>query len=125
LRKGRLRQFTRDQTVAEFMVDAGRITEEQARESKLANVLTSAIGGDQAAPSVGLVDFEAGDVLLLCTDGLTRHVSDERIREILESADDAESGCNRLVDEALAGGGRDNITVVVVRMGHLDEQTEA
>ena len=116
LRKGRLRQFTRDQTMADFMVDMGRLTEEQATKSGLDHVLLSALGAEDAMPTVGLVDLEPGDVLLLCTDGLTGYVSDERIQELLETSDDAETNCHRLVDEALAAGGHDNVTVVVVRM---------
>ena len=64
-------------------------------------------------PSVGLIDLRWGDDLLLCTDGLTRHVTDEEITTILQSASNAEVACERLLDAALEGGGRDNITVVV------------
>jgi protein phosphatase len=67
-------------------------------------------------PSVGLVDLQPGDTLLLCTDGLTRHVPDERIAELLGRAGDAESACRDLVEAALAGGGHDNVTVVAARM---------
>jgi serine/threonine protein phosphatase PrpC len=62
------------------------------------------------------VDLQPGDSLLLCTDGLTRHVSDEKISELLQRPTDAASACRELVDEALAGGGHDNITVVLARM---------
>ncbi len=92
LRKGLLRQLTRDQTTGEYMVDAGAWTEEQARQAPMAGALVSALGADELTPAVGLVDLQPGDVLLLCTDGLTR------------------------VDAALAGGGSDNVTVVVARM---------
>jgi protein phosphatase len=116
LRKGRLRQLTRDQTTGEYMVDAGAWTEEQARKAPTAGALISALGGDDLTVAVGLVDLQPGDVLLLCTDGLTRHVPDERIAEILTRAPDSTSACRDLVDDALAGGGSDNITVVVARM---------
>jgi protein phosphatase len=65
---------------------------------------------------VGLVDLQPGDSLLLCTDGLTRHVSDEKIAELLGRPTNAAAACRELVDEALAGGGHDNITVVLARM---------
>ncbi len=120
LRKGRLLQFTRDQTMADYMVDAGRLTEEEASQGPLKHVLLSAVGGQELKPSVGLVDFEDGDVLLLCTDGLTGHVPDDRIREILETTGDAQSACRQLVDEALAAGGTDNITAIVARMSERD-----
>ena len=117
LRGERLQQFTRDQTVGEFMVDAGLLSEEQAREGGLDNMLTHAIGGDESTPAVGLLDFREGDILLLCYDGLTKHVSDGAIKDVLSRAPTAESACQELLEMALAGGGSDNITVVVARMG--------
>jgi protein phosphatase len=114
LRNGRLKQITRDQTMGEMMIDQGVMTEEQVSRSSLTNMLASAVGGD-LKPAVGLIDLEWGDTLLLCTDGLTRHVPDEEITRILEDADSADSACKELLDAALEGGGRDNITVVVGR----------
>lgn len=116
LRKGRLRPLTRNQTTGEYMVDVGAWTEEQARTAPIGGSLVSALGASEMTPSIGLIDLQPGDTLLLCTDGLTRHVSDERITELLGTVADAESGCRRLVDEALAGGGHDNVTVVLARM---------
>ena len=116
LRKGRIRQLTRDQTTGEFMMDSGAWTEEQARTSPMGGALASALGGSEMIPAVGLVDLQPGDTLLLCTDGLTRYVPEERLAEMLGRAADAESVCRELVDAALAGGGHDNITVVVARM---------
>ena len=115
LRKGRLRQLTRDQTTGEYMVSAGAWTEEQARKAPIAGTLVSALGADEMTPSVGLVDLLPGDTLLLCTDGLPRHVTDERIAELLGRPTDAATACRELVDEALAGGGHDNITVITAR----------
>jgi protein phosphatase len=115
LRRGRLRQFTRDQTMGDLFVDIGKLTEEQARKMGLFNTLSSAVGSD-IAPTVGVIDVEPGDALLLCTDGLTNEVPDERIAERLGAAPDAESACRSLVDDALEHGGRDNVTVVVVRV---------
>jgi protein phosphatase len=66
---------------------------------------------------VGLIDLEPGDVLLLCSDGLTKHVSDERISELLGTSPTAEAACQALVDAAMEGGGSDNITVVAARFG--------
>ena len=116
LHKGRLKQLTRDQNTGEYMVDAGVWTEEQARNAPAASALVSALGGDDLTVAVGLVDLQPGDVLLLCTDGLTRHVPDERIAEVLGRAADAQSACRELVADALDGGGSDNVTVVVARM---------
>lgn len=116
LHKGRLRQLTRDQTTGEYMVDAGVWTQDQANKAPMGGTLVSALGGDEMTVAVGLVDLQPGDVLLLCTDGLTRHVGDERIAEVLKRAPDAETACRELVADALAGGGHDNVTVIVARM---------
>ena len=114
LRRGRLRQVTRDQTMGEIAVDLGLLTEERAKERGMYNVLASAVGGD-LVPTVGLVDLEHGDSLVLCTDGLTKHVTDERIAQIVGASPSAERACHTLIDEALAGGGSDNVTVIVAR----------
>jgi protein phosphatase len=111
----RLQRLTRDQTLGEYMVDAGAWTEAQAARSSAASALSSAVGGTEILPVVGLVDLEPGDVLLLCTDGLNKHVTDARIAAVLDGPGGAETHCRQLVAEALAGGGSDNITVVVVR----------
>jgi protein phosphatase len=116
LRKDRLRQLTRDQTTGEYMVSSGAWTEEQARKAPIGGTLVSALGAPEMTPSVGLVDLLPGDTLLLCSDGLTRHVSEERIAELLGRPTNAAAACRELVDEALAGGGHDNITVVTARM---------
>lgn len=113
LRHGRLRQFTRDQTMGDYLVDIGAVTEQHAQKAGLYNVLSSAVGGD-FVPSVGVVDLTEGDALLLCTDGLTKHVSDERIAELLSSGT-AESAAHSLIDAALDGGGSDNVTAIVAK----------
>ncbi|MDX2194360.1 MAG: protein phosphatase 2C domain-containing protein [Gemmatimonadales bacterium] len=117
LHGGRLRQLTRDQTMAEFLVDAGGLTEEQAKTSRTKDMLISALGGSSMAPNVGLIDLEPGDTLMLCSDGLTKHVDDREIHRLLALPAGAESRCRQLVDASLAGGGSDNITVVVAQMG--------
>ena len=114
LRRGRLRQFTADQTVGDLFVDIGAVTEAQAAKRGMFDVLTSAVG-TEIAPLVGVVDLELGDALLLCTDGLTKHVPDARIAALLSVAPSAESACGALVDAALEQGGTDNVTVVVAR----------
>src|SRR5215210_6051964 len=74
-RRGRLQQLTRDQTIGEYMVALGAWTEEQASRARPVAALSSAIGGSELHPVVGLVDLEPGDIIMLCTDGLTKHVS--------------------------------------------------
>lgn len=117
LRRGRLRQLTRDQTTGEYMVDVGAWTEEQAARAKVGANLTSSLGGQEMTPAVGLIDLEPGDVLLLCTDGLTKHLPDQRLREVLAQSLSAEAMCRQLVHEALEAGGDDNVTVIVAKMG--------
>ena len=116
LRRGRLRQLTRDQSMGEFMVESGAWTEEQARRARTSGVLVSAVGASEMTPAIGLVDLVPGDTLLLCTDGLTKHVPDDAIAHILSKADSAEAACRALVDAALTDGGTDNVTVLVARM---------
>jgi serine/threonine protein phosphatase PrpC len=115
LRRGELLQITRDQTLAQDLVDLGVLSRTDASRSRLATTLSSAIGGRQTAPVVTRMTSEWGNVGLLCSDGLTRHVSDERIRERLRSMTGARQVCQDLLQDALDGGGSDNITIVVVR----------
>jgi protein phosphatase len=113
-RRGRLQQLTRDQTLGEYMVSLGAWTEEQAARSRPAAALSSAIGGSELHPVVGLVDLEPGDSIMLCTDGLIKHVSSERIETLMEQSENVQAVARQLVDEALADGGTDNVTVIVV-----------
>jgi protein phosphatase len=115
LRDGALRTMTRDQTMAQALVDQGVLRPEDVGRSPFAHVLTSALGAAEAMPSVVRFDLRWTDIVLLCTDGLTKHVPDERIREHLMAGATAEATCRALVEDALAGGGSDNITVVVGR----------
>ena len=114
LRDGQLERLTKDQTLAQDLVDTGVLTETSAHRSPFAHVLSSAIGGT-ARPAVARFETVPGDVMLLCTDGLTKHVPDERIRERLVTIPSAEAVCRALIEDALADGGTDNVTVVVGR----------
>jgi protein phosphatase len=114
-RAGRFQQLTRDQTFGEHMVKLGAWTEEQAKRSVPGATLTSAIGGSNLEPDVGLVDLEPGDAMVLCTDGLVRHVNDDRIASLLRSDSNSQVVATTLVAEALDAGGRDNVSVIVVK----------
>jgi serine/threonine protein phosphatase PrpC len=113
---GVLRQVTRDQTVAQNLVDEGVLKKEQVKGSPLNHVLASAIGASEAMPEVSRVDVrQRGSVILVCTDGLTKHVSDDEIAERLGRMKSAEQVCAELLQLALERGGSDNITLVVGR----------
>ncbi len=115
LRGGELTQLSRDQTMAQELVDAGVMARAEAGRTRWAHTLSSAIGGRQTAPIVTRLEQEWGNVGLLCSDGLTRHVSDERIRDRLRTMTSSRQVCEDLLQDALDGGGTDNITILVGR----------
>ncbi|HXV85932.1 MAG TPA: protein phosphatase 2C domain-containing protein [Gemmatimonadales bacterium] len=115
LREGELTQITRDQTMAQDLFDQGVFTRTDAMRSRFANVLSSAIGGQTTAPVVTRLKSEWQNVHLLCSDGLTKHVSDDRIRDVLKNMKSARQACDELLQAALDDGGTDNITIVVGR----------
>ena len=115
LRNGELTQVSRDQTMAQELIDQGILTRTDAGGTRWANVLSSSLGGQQSAPVVTRLEQEWGNVGLLCSDGLTKHVSDERIRERLTTMTSAKQVCEDLLHDALADGGSDNITIIVGR----------
>jgi protein phosphatase len=115
LREGKLIQISRDQTMAEEFVRQGLFNREDAAFKRWANVLSSAIGGPEAAPTVTKVPQSWKNIGLICSDGLTRHVPDDRIRERLVEMKSAKEGCENLLQDALEAGGEDNITIVIGR----------
>jgi serine/threonine protein phosphatase PrpC len=115
LRRGELIQITRDQTMAQELVDLGVLSRADASDSPLAHRLSSSIGGSQTAHVVTRFEMTWGNVLLLCSDGVTKHVSDERLHERLRTMTSAKQVCEDLLQDALEGGGSDNITVIVGR----------
>lgn len=115
LRGDTLTQVTRDQTMAQELLDLGVLRRTDKQVERFSHVLSSAIGGTTTMPVVTAVANDWGVVHMLCSDGLTKHVSDDRIREVLVSMTSSRQACETLVQEALDGGGRDNITVIVGR----------
>jgi serine/threonine protein phosphatase PrpC len=114
-RNGELSQITRDQTMAQELIDLGVLTRADAAATRYARTLSSSLGGRQTDPVVNRFDMSWGTVVLLCSDGLTAHVSDDRIRQRLGSMTSAKQVCEDLLREALEGGGSDNITIIVGR----------
>jgi serine/threonine protein phosphatase PrpC len=119
-RGGKLLQITRDQTMAQELVDQGVMTRAVAFSSRWANVLSSSIGGQQTAPVVTRLPSDPDNVHLMCSDGLTKHVSDERIAERLRTMTSSRQAAEALLQDALDGGGTDNITIIVGRVVKLD-----
>jgi serine/threonine protein phosphatase PrpC len=112
---GKLRQLTRDQTIAQDLVDQGVLAPERVSKSPFSNVLASAIGADAALPEVSRVKMDGRGAFLLCSDGLTKHVTDTEIAAELKGLTSSEQSCRRLLDLALERGGSDNITVLIAR----------
>ncbi len=115
LRGDKLTQISRDQTMAQELIDQGVLTPAAAASTRWSNMLSSSIGGRQTAPVVTRLQNDWGTVWLLCSDGLTRHVTDERIGERLRDMTSAKQVCETLLQDALDGGGSDNITIIVGR----------
>lgn len=118
MRAGELEQITQDHSLVEEMVRARLITREQAKTHPRRNVITRALGtqGDNM-PDVLAADVKAGDLWLLCTDGLTGMVSDGEIACTLRSHDRLDDMADSLLSQALRAGGKDNVTLVLWRSG--------
>lgn len=117
-RSGRLQQLTRDHTMVQLLIDSGQLSAEEARWHRRRNIVTNFIGG----PSAGVVAefskarLQNGDLLLLCTDGLTESVELARIVQVLTAqANDPEASSRHLIRLSLEGGAPDNVTVIVAR----------
>ncbi|HIF05830.1 MAG TPA: hypothetical protein EYQ64_02455 [Gemmatimonadetes bacterium] len=108
-------QISRDQTLAQVLVDDDVFSRAEAAKSPLSNVLSSSIGGSESSPVVSGIDNDWDYIHLLCSDGLTKHVSDEQIAARLRSLTSSKQTCEDLLQDALDGGGSDNITIIVGR----------
>jgi PPM family protein phosphatase len=115
-RDGQLTQVSRDQTLAQDLVDQGIFSRAVGERSRFAGVLSSAIGGEHAMPVVTRLRADWHNVHLLCSDGLTKHVPDERIAERLAAMTSSRQACEQLLEDALDGGGSDNVTIMVRRL---------
>ena len=114
-RQGQLRQLTRDHSQIEQLKSLGQLTEQEARHHPAQHMITRAVGAtDRLDLDEDAIEVADGDVFLLCSDGLSNEVSDQEIHAAL-AADDCRRASSELVDIALARGGRDNITAVVVQ----------
>ncbi len=121
-RDGELKQITTDHTFVQRLVESGRITPEEAAVHPRRAVLMRVLGDVDASPEIdsGVVDTQPGDRWLLCSDGLSGYVSDEKMTQILATIRTAQGAADRLVKESLDNGAPDNVTVVVVDIDDSD-----
>jgi len=112
-----LQQLTDDHTVVQMLVSNGTISPEEARHHKMRNVVTNVLGGPERGvyAEIHKLKVADGDILLLCSDGLTEPVRDAEIAEILGRSASADEAAEQLVKLALERGAKDNVTVVVAR----------
>jgi protein phosphatase len=116
IRGGVAHQLTKDQSLMQRLVEAGELTEEEAARSERRNIILQALGPDpRVKVDLTYQELRRGDVLVLCSDGLSGQVRKEEIAEIAGSATDLPAACDRLIALANARGGPDNITVVIAR----------
>jgi PPM family protein phosphatase len=116
LRGGQLEQLTRDHSFSQELLDAGMVTEEEARLLPAKNLVTRALGASaEVDPEVRDYALQSGDIVMMCSDGLTEMISYAEIAEqLLAAKGDVQESARRLVDMANEAGGRDNVSVVVV-----------
>jgi serine/threonine protein phosphatase PrpC len=116
-RKTRLEQLTRDHSMAQYYIDTGAMTPEDAYQSNMANALTRAVGANEELMiDLKIDEIQDGDIYLLCSDGLYREVSEADMTQLMSRGDDCYTTTKNLLDSALNNGARDNITVSVVQI---------
>ncbi|CAN5372407.1 protein-serine/threonine phosphatase PrpC [soil metagenome] len=118
LRNGALEQLTRDHSLLQEQIEAGLLTPTQARYSMNRNLVTRAVGVDPTVVAeIHEHDVRTGDIVLMCSDGLNDMIADEVIATILVEADgDTEIAAGRLIEAAKENGGRDNVSVILIRV---------
>lgn len=119
---GQLRRETEDHSIVEEEVRAGRMTPEQAANHPSKNVISRALGAEQGVEvDMKTMEVEEGTEFLLCTDGITRHISDNEIRQLMVVSKNLDELCDELKQRCYERGAEDNLTVVAVRVGdHLE-----
>ena len=119
--EGSMRQLTRDHSMVQQLVDSGQITREQAAQHPQKNLITRALGvSGSIVPEYNRCEVVPGDILLLCTDGLTNMVTDEEIALVLRESSFFDAP-HVLKDRALQNGGQDNITVLLMGVEATEE----
>jgi serine/threonine protein phosphatase PrpC len=117
LRGGKLEQLTRDHSLVEEMRRKGQLTDAQAEDHPQRSIITRALGPEpEVEPDIQTVPAAAGDVFLICSDGLTTMLGEEQIAKLLRGASSMSAAVRALVDEANRAGGRDNITALAFQL---------
>jgi protein phosphatase len=117
-RAGAMRRLTRDHSVVQRMVDDAIITEDEARTHPSGHILTQSLGQEGAELEESVVGLDAGDMVLICSDGLWAYVEERRLAEALTSPDvSVATAADSLLDQALAAGASDNVSVALLRVG--------
>jgi protein phosphatase len=113
LRDAKLEKLTEDHSFVAELVRKKIISEEEALHHPFAHIISRSIGpADNMEPEINIFDHQEGDKFLLCSDGLTNHISDEEINETLSRSDTPRDAVRRLLNSSLRGGGEDNITII-------------
>lgn len=125
-RDDQLEQLTRDHSFSQELLDAGMVTEEEARILPAKNLVTRALGASpEIEPEIQDLDVATGDLLLLCSDGLTEMVGSYEIAGLLGAQADMHETARRLVDLANESGGRDNVSVILIRVSRMELAAES
>lgn len=124
LREDRLIQVTTDHSVVQELITAGKISPEEAEGHPYSNVITRAVGASElTAPDYIAIDVRAGDRFVICSDGLTKELTDYGIQHFLRENDDPGRAVDAMVAAALENGGRDNVTVIIVQVSDPDDSS--
>jgi serine/threonine protein phosphatase PrpC len=118
LRNGELKQITKDQSLVNQLIEAGQLTEDEAEAFEHSNIILQALGTtEQVSVDLTFLELRRGDRLVMCSDGLSGLVHGDVIREVMVEYQDLSACCDRLIELAKAGGGHDNVTVILCDFG--------
>lgn len=121
IRENVIKQLTTDHSIIEEQIRQGLLTKKEAARSQVKNIITRSLGNEeQVVVDVNVMDIKTGDILLLCTDGLTSMVEDETILSLVNTEDKLANRCGRLIETAIQKGGKDNVAVILAELLEQD-----
>jgi PPM family protein phosphatase len=116
-----MEKLTKDDSVVQDLIEEGKISEEEARNHKLSNIITKAVGSSaNVEPSISMLDINDKDIYLLSSDGLTKMLDIDAIRGILTGQGKVKDKCNALLEGALQKGAPDNVSIILIEFGKRD-----